>query len=69
MFERLRDWWRGEYQPATLDGILDESNPGQGTYIRPWPARLCANAYAFWLKEWKWILGATVAILGYFGLK
>jgi len=26
-------------------------------------------AYVFWLKEWKWILGAIVAILGYFGLK
>jgi len=69
MFERLRNWWRGEYRPPTFAGILDESHPGQGKYIRPWPAKLVAMAYDFWLKEWKWILGAIVAILGYFGLK
>jgi hypothetical protein len=69
MFERLRNWWRGEYQRPTLDEVLDEPHPGQGKYIKPWPAKLVAMAYVFWLKEWKWILGAIVAIFGYFGLK
>ena len=43
MLERVKDWWRGQYRPSSLDSILSKGQP-DGAYVRPWIVRVWIGA-------------------------
>jgi hypothetical protein len=64
MKELLRTWWEGTYVPAP------ENDPHSavfivslGTYERHWTSKVAHWLLAFWLKEWKWTIGAAFTVL------
>jgi hypothetical protein len=46
MLNWLKNWWRGEYTPSTLDHVL-HGGPGEGHYKRPLVRRALASIVAF----------------------
>ena len=68
MFSRIRNWWRGEYRPASLESILGNGE-ADGHYNRPVLARFCsyigASIYRNPVPILAAIIGAVVVtILG-----
>lgn len=59
----LKQWYEGRYVPP-------DNPPGSGViflmghYERHWSARAAHAVASFWLKEWKWIIGTTIAVAG-----
>ncbi len=41
MLTRIRNWWRGEYKPASLESILGKGE-ADGHYERPLLAQFCS---------------------------
>lgn len=68
MREFFRKWWDGEHIPF-------KNNPNSafifvgGTDKRHWTADLARWLVAFYLREWKWVLGSVAAVIGAIVLK
>lgn len=62
MLSKFKDWYEGEYVPFKND-------PNSGVFIlggsfkRHWSARLIRVLAEFYLREWKWVIGTTVAVV------
>jgi hypothetical protein len=68
MKEMIKRWYDGEYIPpkndanSTLYFVC-------GDYKRHWTAKLARWAVEFYMKEWKWALGAAAAVISFVFLK
>jgi hypothetical protein len=61
-------WWEGEYVPPKND----PNSPlhfVMGSYKRHWTASAARRAVQFYMREWKWTLGAAAAVIGALVLK
>ncbi len=63
MLAKVRMWYQGKYVPYRNDpdSILVFMN---GNYHRHWTAVVANTVADFWLREWKWIIGTTIAVTG-----
>ena len=59
MLTRIRNWWRGEYRPASLESILGNGEV-DGHYERPLLARFCSYIGAAIYKNPVPILAAII---------
>ena len=63
MIDRVRKWYVGTYVPF-------KNEPSSGVYFfggdfrRHWTARLVRVGVEFYLREWKWVIGTALAIVG-----
>jgi hypothetical protein len=69
MRKTILKWWEGEH-------VLPRNDPSSvvvflslGTYKRHWTSRAAHSAVEFYLREWKWTLGAAAAVIGALVLK
>ena len=59
----IRRWWDGKYVSAEdrsdeyLEFVL-------GTYERHWTSNIAHKCVEFFQREWKWIIGIFLTILG-----
>ncbi|KJC57522.1 hypothetical protein UP10_28490 [Bradyrhizobium sp. LTSPM299] len=65
----LKRWWEGER-------VLSQNDPNSavvfmslGSYRRHWSSRAAHWAIEFYMREWKWTLGAVAAVIGALVLK
>lgn len=71
MWNRVSDWWNGEYVPYD-----NEPNSGVvligGTQVRHWTSNIAHAVWSFLKKEWKWVFGSILAVtalaIAYLGL-
>lgn len=63
---RIKSWYEGEFVPRQNDpnSALFFLNGGQAK--RHWTATFIHWAIVFWLREWKWVIGTALAIIGVF---
>jgi len=66
MFDRLKKWWSGKFRQTPMENILNGAE--FENIVRPWPIRAGRAMRRFWLNEWKWIIGISIAVIGAFGL-
>lgn len=65
MKEKIKRWYDGEF-------IAHESEPNSplyfvgGEYKKHWTAKLARWAVRFYMREWKWTLGAIATVIGAF---
>ncbi|WP_424632061.1 hypothetical protein [Bradyrhizobium sp. SYSU BS000235] len=63
MLHKLKKWYEGEFEyPHQNPNILTT----YGRYRRHWTSQFTHIAVDFYLREWKWVLGAiggTIALL------
>ncbi len=62
--QRLRDWYRGKYVPPPPnypDSPVFIIPPGH--YKQSLFAKLLGTLGRFCLAHWKWVIGATIAVL------
>lgn len=59
--KRVRDWYRGKYVPYENDPNSALLVLG-GSYRRHWTSKLVHAAVDFYLAEWKWIIGTSIAL-------
>ena len=62
MIKKIQKWYDGEYRMFENDTnssvvIL------AGWYERHWTARICRIIVEFYLREWKWIIGTSIAVV------
>ncbi|HLW91019.1 MAG TPA: hypothetical protein VKS78_06945 [Roseiarcus sp.] len=63
MWERLKNWYRGEY-------VSHQNDPSSalvfigGRYKQPLAARMLNVVFDFYLKNWRWCIGTMIAITG-----
>ena len=63
MRERLRSWWNGKY-------VVHENEPGSslvfigGVTHWHWTARVARAVVGFLGREWKWVIGTLIALVG-----
>lgn len=62
MRQKIKAWYEGEYIPGQRDPHA--SFWEMGYYRRHWTARFASWLLSFWLREWKWIIGTVLAIIG-----
>jgi hypothetical protein len=58
----VHHWYEGKFVPYENDPNSGLVFLG-GDHERHWTARVARVLSAFWLKEWKWIVGVAVAPL------
>jgi hypothetical protein len=68
MKEKIKRWYEGEFIPYKNDPNSPVFFVG-GDTKRHWTARLARWAVEFYLREWKWTLGAAAAVIGALVLK
>jgi hypothetical protein len=69
MRSTFEKWWEGELQPYRNDPNSDLVVIGPGRYKRHWTAKLARWAVEFYMREWKWTLGALAAVISFVFLK
>lgn len=64
MRDAIKQWWEGEL-------MLPENDPNSnlviisvGSYRRHWTSQAVHWAVDFYLREWKWTLGAVATVVG-----
>ncbi|WP_172978841.1 hypothetical protein [Roseovarius sp. THAF8] len=63
MRERVGTWWNGRFIPA-------ENDPGDSLIVfggithRHWTSRAARAVVGFVAREWKWVIGTTLAVIG-----
>jgi len=64
MRKLFRKWWEGEY-------VLYKNDPNSavvfinaGHFKRAWTADLARLLVAFYMREWKWVIGAASTVIG-----
>jgi hypothetical protein len=68
MKEIFKRWYDGEFVPYKNDPNSPLFFIG-GDYKRHWTTKLASRAVEFYMKEWKWTLGAAAAIISFVFLK
>jgi hypothetical protein len=68
MIEKIKQWYEGEYVPHMNDSDSAIFRLG-GSHKRHWTAKLIRWAVEFYMREWKWTLGALAAVIGALVLK
>jgi hypothetical protein len=69
MREKIRKWYEGEFVPYKNDPNSAVFFVNGGQFKRHWTAKLVRWAFAFWLREWKWTLGAAFTVVSVIFLK
>ena len=73
MFQKLKNWYRGEHIPYTLQEMMDlqrdkfdEPRTGDLSerFRPPFPVRIINFLCRFWLSNWKWLLGFAATVTG-----
>jgi hypothetical protein len=62
MFDRVREWWEGEFVGSSLKHILGEEGGGESHFRRPRLAKVMIVAMRFLKREWKWVVGTSISI-------
>ena len=63
MRERIRKWWEGKFMPY-------DDDPDSGVVIiggfthRHWTSRAAHVVVGFLGREWKWVIGTLIALVG-----
>jgi hypothetical protein len=63
MKEKIRKWYNGVFIPY-------ENDPSSAVFVvggdtkRHWTAKLVRWALEFYMREWKWTLGALATVVG-----
>jgi hypothetical protein len=68
MKEIIRKWYEGEFVPYKNDPHSALFVIG-GHYKRHWTANLARWAASFYMREWKWTLGAFAAVISFVFIK
>jgi hypothetical protein len=63
MRKTFKKWWEGELESRQNDPNSDLFIIGPGRYRRHWTSRAAHWALDFYLREWKWTLGALAAVV------
>ncbi len=69
MKEKIRKWYEGEFVPYKNDAESALFIANGGKYKRHWTAKLARWAVEFYMREWKWTLGAAAAVVSFIFLK
>jgi hypothetical protein len=69
MKEKIKSWYEGEFVPHQNDpnSALFFLNRGQSK--RHWTANFARWAVSFYMREWKWTLGAFAAMISFVFIK
>ncbi len=59
----IKHWWNGTFIPYDNNNDSGVFLAG-GTYKRHWSARLARVVVSFVSREWKWVIGTSLAVLG-----
>lgn len=62
MKQAIKKWYEGEFEPARNDP--QASFWMVGSVRRHWTARFARWAIDFYMREWKWVLGAVATVAG-----
>jgi hypothetical protein len=62
--DKLKNWWEGELEPYRNDLNSDLAIIGPGRYRQHWTSRVAHWAVDFYMREWKWTLGAIATVVG-----
>lgn len=62
MKQAIKKWYEGEYVPFKNDPNSGVVFINAGHFERHWTARFIRWAIDFYMREWKWVLGALAAI-------
>jgi len=63
MRERIRAWWEGKFVPY-------DDDPDNGVFVmggfthRHWTSRAARAVVGFLGREWKWVIGTLIALVG-----
>jgi hypothetical protein len=68
MKQKIKRWYEGEFVPYKNDPNSALFFVGGGTK-RHWTANLARRFVDFYMREWKWTLGAAAAIISFIFLK
>ena len=60
----FKKWWEGELEPS--QDIAGFVIMGPGRYHKHWTSRAAHWAVDFYMREWKWTLGAVATVIGAF---
>jgi hypothetical protein len=60
MRKTFQKWWEGELEPYDPRSMII----GPGRYQRHWTSRAAHWAADFYMREWKWTLGAVATVIG-----
>lgn len=63
MLERVRSWWKGEFVPYENDPDSPIIVIGGFTH-RHWTSRVARAVVGFLGREWKWVIGTLIALVG-----
>jgi hypothetical protein len=64
MKDKIKSWYEGEFVPYKNDAESALFFATGGKYKRHWTANLARWAVSFYMREWKWTLGAVAAVIG-----
>ena len=64
MRDAIKQWWEGELETHRNDPNSDLFIIGPGSYRRHWTARVAHWVVDFYMREWKWALGAVATVIG-----
>lgn len=54
VWRKIKEWYYGDFR---MDGFVLYNH-------KHWTSKIANTLVKFWLKEWKWIIGISVAIIG-----
>jgi hypothetical protein len=57
----FRDWYDGKHIPNDPNSPLVFAG---GRHQRHWTAKVASVLVGFWLREWKWVIGTVLALIG-----
>jgi hypothetical protein len=63
MKDAIKKWWEGEFESHRNDRTSDTVIVGPGSCRRHWTSRTTHWAVDFYMREWKWTLGALAAVV------
>ena len=64
MKDQIRKWYEGEFTFYHDDPTSEVIFTNGGHFKRHWTAKLARWAVSFYLREWKWTLGALATVIG-----
>lgn len=64
MFDKIKEWYEGEYIPYRNDPDSPVVIVGPGHLRRPVLAYMIKWTFDFWLAHWQWVITTALAIIG-----
>jgi hypothetical protein len=65
--KKITDWYRGEYIPIETDESKGIPIVSGGYYQQPPLAKTLGLIGGWFVREWKWVVGTFLALLGLYG--